>query len=201
MTERVKVIAIHKHFRNRSFVMVAERADRGQYVVCADEMGMPWRIAKAEDLITVSYKYRGHGAYSLEVCAKSMGRDDQTLDPICETLWRKGWSRSIIRMHYLEYEPLWNVMDDWALRPIKSKWDGSRGKYLITEPPTSNSHSIYRPDWAIHVHLEDNGYIGVHVGVPEVYEADQLGKLLKTIKSLPNASEMRGVHPAMLATG
>ena len=81
-----------------------------------------------------------------------------------------------------------------------SLWDGSRSKYLITQAPTSITRSTYGPDWGIQVHLEDNRYFRVCVGVPEIYETDQLGKLLKAIKSLPNASEMQNVHPAMLTT-
>ena len=199
MEFRVKVKTVNKHFCDHSFVMIAERQDRGQYLVCVDNYGTPWRIVKAEDMIAISYKYRGYGEYTLEACAQSIGRDDPTLDPICEALIKKGWSRSLLKMYFLEYEPLWNAMADWALKPIKSKWDGDREKYLITEASTSVTRSTYGPDWAIQVHLEDSGFLRVCVGVPEIYEADQLGKLLMAIKSLPDADEMIRIHPAMLA--
>ncbi|MBI2674093.1 MAG: hypothetical protein HYX23_02315 [Candidatus Zambryskibacteria bacterium] len=197
----INVKAVHHHFREPSFVMVAEQWDRGQYVLCVDNLGAPWHIALTEGLVVVSYKYRGFGAYDLNVCAKSMGKDDPTLDPIIKILISKGWSRGIIRMHFLEHEPLWNVIGNWVLSPIKSQWDGSREKYLITEAPTSTPRSTFGPNWAILVHLADNGFLKVCVGVPEIYESDQLGKLLRAIKSLPCASEMPYAHPAMLATG
>ena len=180
--------------------MVAEQ-DRGQYVLCTDQFSIPRYLALAEGLVVVNYKYRGYGAYDLNVCAQSMGKVDWTLDPICEALIKKGWSQSLVRFHFLEYEPLWNVITDWALKLTKSKWDGSREKYLITQVPTS-TRSVYGPDWVIQVHLEDNGHFRVRVGVPEIYEdSAQLGRLLKAIKSLPDADEIRGAHPTMLATG
>lgn len=198
----VNVKAIHHHFRERSFVMIAERWDRGQYVLCVDSLSVPCHIALAEGLVVVSYKYRGFGAYDLNTCAKSMGRTDWTLDPICEVLIKKGWSQNLIRMHFLEYEPLWNMIGDWGYKPIRLQWDGGREKYLITQLPTKMDYLDYGPNWAIQVNLDDNNYIAVHVAVPEIYEdSAQLNKLLKAIKSLPNANKMPGVHPAMRATG
>lgn len=179
--------------------MVAEQQGRGQYILLTDSSCVPRRVSKAEGLVVISYKYIGFGAYDLSVCAKSMGRMDWTLDPICCALIKKGWSQSIVKMHFLEHEPLWNVLGDWLLMPIKPKWDGSQEKYLITQAPTKIDRSSYGPDWAIQVHLEDNGYLGIHVRVPEIYETNQPGKLLMAIKSLPDASKMQGVHSAMLA--
>ena len=49
----INVKAVHHHFRDHSFVIIAKRLDRGQYVRCIDSLGVAWHIALAEGLVII----------------------------------------------------------------------------------------------------------------------------------------------------
>lgn len=202
----ISIKAIYPHFRDRSFAMVAESQQNGQYVLFVHDMGMPSHIVTTEGLITVFHKHLGYGSYTLQVSAESVGSNDFTLDPICRALIEKGWSQDLVRMHLWKPSGPRNQITHHILRRdlslIKPEWDDSQENYLIAPESIYSGGLGNCPDWLINSDLNDNGHISIHVMVPQIYQnPSHLDMLLNAIKSMPDVDEMENVHPAMCAVG
>ena len=172
--------------------MILNRQGVGRYAL---SVGCGIRTFRIEGVPRLCHFHVGHGDYALGV--EGVCKNEVNLDPICAEVYKKGWSLSLIKM-YLDSEVVPYV--DWERIPIKKGWDGSNGSYLIAPAP-SDDRSKYRTPWAIWVHLADNGHISIEVRAPDIYQDEvQLETLLAAIRMLPRPSELKHVHPCMLAS-